>query len=41
MPAWAFFFLGLAVGQVVLLVVLALCSMAADADRRIRERRPW
>lgn len=39
MPAWVFFFLGLVCGQVVLLAVLALCSMAADDPRR--GRRPW
>ena len=41
MPAWAFFLLGLVSGQVVFLVVLALCSMAADDPRPRRERRPW
>ena len=38
MTWYAWFLLGLTVGQVVFLFVLALCSVAADADRRLRER---
>ncbi len=43
MSAVAWFFLGLVCGQVVLLAVLALCSMAADDPKRYSRqgRRPW
>ena len=39
MSWWAWFLIGLGVGQVWLLLVLALCGAAADADRWLRENR--
>ena len=36
---WAWFLLGVGLGQVGLLAVLAVCSAGADADRRLREGR--